>query len=125
VRINDDRSLAQPLEVHGAALPGKDWTTYELRHSFVSLVSDQLGDLRKVADLAGHADTKTTEGYRHTVRAALPHAVDAWDRLLGRASQVLGGDCLVVSISTPICSSSGTVSTTVLPLIRAWGRGHA
>jgi integrase len=83
VRINDDRSLAQPLEVHGAALPGKDWTTYELRHSFVSLVSDQLGDLRKVADLAGHADTKTTEGYRHTVRAALPHAVDAWDRCWG------------------------------------------
>jgi integrase len=67
-------------------LPGKDWTTYELRHSFVSLVSDQLGDLTKVADLAGHADTKTTEGYRHAVRTSLPHAVDAWDRLLGRAS---------------------------------------
>jgi integrase len=33
---------------------GDDWTTYELRHSFVSLVSDQLDDLVKVADLAGH-----------------------------------------------------------------------
>jgi hypothetical protein len=52
----------------------------------VSLVSDQLGDLTKVADLAGHADTKTTEGYRHGVRMSLPHAVEAWDRLLGRAS---------------------------------------
>jgi integrase len=69
-----------------SGLSGDDWTTYELRHSFVSLVSDQLGDLTKVADLAGHADTKTTEGYRHTVRAALPHAVDAWDRLLAQAS---------------------------------------
>jgi site-specific recombinase XerD len=49
-------------------------------------VSDQLGDLTKVANLAGHADTKTTEGYRHAVRAALPHVVDAWDRLLDRAS---------------------------------------
>jgi integrase len=68
-----------------AGLPGKDWTTYELRHSFVSLVSDQLGDLTKVADLAGHADTKTTEGYRHTVRTSLPHAVDAWESLLRRA----------------------------------------
>jgi integrase len=48
-----------------------------VRHSLVSLLSDQLGDLTKVADQARHADTKTTEGYRHTVRASLPHAVDA------------------------------------------------
>ncbi len=61
---------------------GPDWTTYELRHSFVSLVSDQLDDLVKVADLAGHVDTRTTQGYRHSVRPALPHAIEAWDRLL-------------------------------------------
>ncbi len=63
---------------------GDDWTTYELRHSFVSLVADQLDDLVKVADLAGHTDTRTTQGYRHAVRPSLPHAVDAWDRLLDR-----------------------------------------
>lgn len=39
---------------------GSDWTTYELRHSFVSLVADQLEDLVKVADLVGHVDTRTT-----------------------------------------------------------------
>ncbi|MCU1455251.1 MAG: site-specific integrase [Acidimicrobiales bacterium] len=61
---------------------GEDWTTYELRHSFVSLVADQLDDLVKVADLAGHTDTRTTEIYRHPVRESLPHAVEAWDRLL-------------------------------------------
>ncbi|MCP4958932.1 MAG: site-specific integrase [Actinomycetia bacterium] len=61
---------------------GEDWTTYELRHSFVSLVSDQLDDLVKVADLAGHVDTRTTEGYRHNVRPSLPHAVEAWDQFL-------------------------------------------
>lgn len=61
---------------------GDDWTTYELRHSFVSLVADQLDDLVKVTDLAGHTDTRTTQGYRHAVRPSLPHAVDAWDRLL-------------------------------------------
>ena len=66
---------------------GSDWTTYELRHSFVSLVSDQLDDLVKVADLAGHVDTRTTEGYRHSVRPSLPHAIDAWERLLERGSQ--------------------------------------
>ncbi|MCC5950727.1 MAG: site-specific integrase [Acidimicrobiia bacterium] len=64
---------------------GDDWTTYELRHSFVSLVSDQLDDLVKVADLAGHVDTRTTEGYRHAVRPNLPHAVEAWDQLLARS----------------------------------------
>ena len=65
---------------------GTDWTTYELRHSFVSLVSDQIDDLLKVADLAGHADTRTTQGYRHAVRPSLPHAIDAWDRLLAGRS---------------------------------------
>ncbi len=64
---------------------GSDWTTYELRHSFVSLVADQLDDLVKVADLAGHVDTRTTQGYRHPVRPSLPHAVEAWDRLLDRS----------------------------------------
>ncbi|MCP3913849.1 MAG: site-specific integrase [Actinomycetia bacterium] len=69
---------------------GEDWTTYELRHSFVSLVSDQLDDLVKVADLAGHVDTRTTQGYRHNVRPSLPHAVEAWDQLL-RSHEPTGG----------------------------------
>ena len=63
---------------------GREWTTYELRHSFVSLVADQLDDLVKVADLAGHVNTKTTQGYRHPVRQSLPHAIEAWERLLER-----------------------------------------
>ena len=70
---------------------GSDWTTYELRHSFVSLVSDQLDDLLKVADLAGHSDTRTTQGYRHAVRPSLPHAIEAWDRLLARSAGQPGG----------------------------------
>ena len=63
---------------------GTNWTTYELRHSFVSLVADHLDDLVKVADLAGHADPRTTQGYRHPVRASLPHAIEAWDALLSK-----------------------------------------
>ena len=70
---------------------GTNWTTYGLRHSFVSLVSDQLDDLTKVADLAGHTDTRTTQGYRHSVRPSLPHAIDAWNQLLtARASESTG-----------------------------------
>ena len=52
----------------------------------MSLVSDQLDDLVKVADLAGHVDTRTTEGNRHAVRPSLPHAVEAWDQLLATPS---------------------------------------
>lgn len=63
---------------------GPGWTTYELRHSFVSLVADHLDDLVKVADLAGHTDPRTTQGYRHPVRASLPHAIEAWDALLSK-----------------------------------------
>jgi integrase len=76
------RAFSQLCERAGL---GPDWTTYELRHSFVSLVADQLDDLVKVADLAGHVDTRTTQGYRHAVRPSLPHAVEAWERLLDRA----------------------------------------
>jgi len=47
----------------------------------VSLVSDQLDDLVKVADLAGHVDART-RGRRHAVRPSLPHAIDAWNQLL-------------------------------------------
>lgn len=72
------RQLCERAELGGS------WTTYELRHSFVSLVADQLDDLVKVADLAGHVDTKTTQGYRHPVRPSLPHAIEAWNSLLGR-----------------------------------------
>jgi hypothetical protein len=44
--------------------------------------TEHVGDL---ADLAGHTDARTTQGYRHAVRPSLPHAIDAWDRLLDRA----------------------------------------
>src|SRR3546814_3275246 len=64
---------------------GTEWTTYELRHSFVSLVADQLDDLVKVADLAGHIATRTTEGYRHQVCSSIPHALEAWNSLLDPA----------------------------------------
>ena len=62
-----------------------------LRHSFVSLVADQLDDLVKVADLAGHVDTRTTDGYRHPVRPSIPHAIEAWERLLARADKAEAG----------------------------------
>ncbi len=83
---------------------GDDWTTYELRHSFVSLVADQIDDLVKVADLAGHVDTRTTEGYRHAVTPSLPHAIDAWNRLLSRQGPAPSG----TSGGQPPTTAAGT-----------------
>jgi integrase len=61
---------------------GSNWTTYELRHSFVTLAQNSLGDLQAIADTVGHVSTRTTEGYNHNLRPMLKHAVEAWDALL-------------------------------------------
>jgi len=61
---------------------GNNWTTYELRHSFVTLAKDSLGDLQAVADTVGHISTRTTEGYAHNVRPLLNHAAEAWEAIL-------------------------------------------
>jgi integrase len=45
---------------------GENWTPRELRHSFVSIMSDNSVPIETIADLAGHASTAVTEEvYRH------------------------------------------------------------
>jgi hypothetical protein len=44
-----------------------------------------------VADLAGHVNTKTTQGYRHPVGPSLPHAIEAWEWLLERGTSAGAG----------------------------------
>lgn len=49
-----------------AGLNPADWTPRELRHSFVSLLSDAGVPVEKIACLVGHTGTTTTEMvYRH------------------------------------------------------------
>jgi hypothetical protein len=43
-----------------------------------------LDKLVQVSDVVGHMDTRTTEGYRHQVRPTIPHAIEAWGRLLAK-----------------------------------------
>jgi integrase len=51
---------------------GRDWTLLELRHSFVSLMSDHGVQLEDIADLVGHSGTRTTETvYRHQLQPVL------------------------------------------------------
>ena len=48
---------------------GRNWTPRELRHTFVSLLSDSGAPIEQIADAAGHSRTRTTEVvYRHQLR---------------------------------------------------------
>ena len=51
---------------------GENWTPRELRHSFVSLMSDQGMATEEIARLVGHRSTRTTETvYRHELRPVI------------------------------------------------------
>jgi hypothetical protein len=51
---------------------GRGWAPRELRHSFVSLMSEQGVTLEQIADLVGHSGTKTTELPRRCCAATAP-----------------------------------------------------
>jgi integrase len=67
-----------------AGLDEGDWTPRELRHSFVSLLSDSGMKLEQIADLVGHSGTSVTEKvYRHQLRPVLLDGAQAMDRIFG------------------------------------------
>ena len=71
------RRLAEEAE-----LVAKDWTPRELRHSFVSLLSDGGVPIEKIARLVGHAGTSVTETvYRHQIRPIIQDAAATIDQL--------------------------------------------
>lgn len=60
------------------------WTTYELRHTSVSLLSEQGVPLEDIADMAGHKDSTTTARvYRHQIRPVLRSGAAVMDRVFG------------------------------------------
>jgi len=56
--------------VAGAGLVGRDWTPRELRHSFVSLLSDAGVLLENISRLVGHRATTVTETIYRKATAA-------------------------------------------------------
>src|SRR5262249_9151080 len=59
-----------------------DWTPRELRHSFVSLLSDAGVPVEKIARLVGHAGTATTEiVYRKQIRPVVMGGAEVMDSL--------------------------------------------
>jgi integrase len=63
---------------------GADWTPRELRHSFVSILSNNGGvRIEDISDLMGHSGTSVTETvYRHEIRPALTKAATAMNKIL-------------------------------------------
>jgi integrase len=68
-------------------LDPKDWTPRELRHSFVSLLSDAGVPAEEISRLVDHSGTSVTElVYRHQIRPVIQTGATAMDRLFGRDS---------------------------------------
>ncbi|HET7388898.1 MAG TPA: tyrosine-type recombinase/integrase [Nocardioidaceae bacterium] len=65
-----------------AGLDPKEWTPRELRHSFVSLMSDAGVRVEDIARLVGHGSTKVTETvYRKQLRPVLTGGAQVMDAL--------------------------------------------
>ncbi len=61
-------------------LDPQEWTPREMRHSFVSLLSDSGVRLEDISRLVGHAGTGVTEKvYRHQIRPVLLAGAEAMD----------------------------------------------
>ncbi|MGW2151525.1 tyrosine-type recombinase/integrase [Nonomuraea bangladeshensis] len=72
-------------------VPGLDpaqWTPRELRHSFVSLLSDNGIPLEEISRLVGHSSTAVTEAiYRKQIRPVLQAGAVAMDRIFEGGSE--------------------------------------
>jgi integrase len=72
--------------VKAAGITG-NWTPRELRHTFVSLMSDSGVPVEEIARLAGHANSRTTElVYRHQLRPVMEKGAEAMDQLFTGAA---------------------------------------
>jgi integrase len=68
--------------VETAGLDSSEWTPGELRHSFVSLLSDADVPIEHISRPVGHSSMTTTETiYRKQIRPVLMHGADAMDRI--------------------------------------------
>ncbi len=63
---------------------GSQWTPRELRHSFVSIMSDQGVPIETIADICGHAGTAVTEAvYRHQLKPVIRTGAEYMNSIFG------------------------------------------
>ena len=76
-----------------AGLDPAAWTPRELRHSFVSLLSDAGVPVEDIAKLIGHSGTSVTEAvYRKQIRPVIVQGAEVMDRLFPGASSPIAND---------------------------------
>jgi len=67
-----------------SGLDPREWTPRELRHSFVSLLSQWGLGIEDISRLVGHSGTHVTElVYRHELRPVIQTGATAMDSLFG------------------------------------------
>lgn len=82
---------------------GRDWAPRDLRHTFVSLLSDDGMAIEKIARLAGHASSHVTETvYRQELRPVLQEGAEVMDRLFGAVNGDLAEQHRGTSDTKPI-----------------------
>lgn len=92
-----------------AAKIGESWTPRELRHSFVSIMSDSGMPVERIADLVGHAGGSrvTEQVYRFQLKPVLMEGAEVMDRALRpkrkvrrppRRGQLPPGRCVTVRV---------------------------
>lgn len=85
-------SVGTPLDAHNVRREFKviarqagleeAWTPRELRHSFVSLLSEDGMAIEKISHLVGHVSSTITETvYRRELRPVITHGAEAMDKL--------------------------------------------
>jgi len=69
---------------NAAGVDARQWTPRELRHSFVSLLSDSDITVEAISRLVGHKSTVVTElVYRKQIRPVLQSGAETMDRIFG------------------------------------------
>jgi hypothetical protein len=70
---------------HEGGRIGEDWTPRELRHSFVSILSDNGVTIEEIADLVGHKTTVVTQKvYRHQLKPVITTGATMMNFILDR-----------------------------------------
>jgi integrase len=70
--------------ITNAAGLGTNWTPRELRHSFVSIMSDNGVTIEQIADLVGHRTTIVTQKvYRHQLKPVISTGATAMNTIFG------------------------------------------
>lgn len=79
----DGDVLRRFQKLTAAAGIGSDWVPRELRHTFVSLLSDNDMPDEAISDLVGHSSTHTTRTvYRHQLRPVLNKGAETMNEIL-------------------------------------------